>query len=141
MTEDYIEYEVEKILGKRTINGKIEYKVKWLNYPLEESTWEPITNLDNSKEMVRKFEHSLSKKNIIEETIYEINCISNISIKSILSIQSINSELFAVVAYKEKKEQKCKKGILRTSILKKYRPILLIDYYERNAKFSENYSV
>ena len=78
MTEDYIEYEVEKILGKRTINGKIEYKVKWLNYPLEESTWEPITNLDNSKEMVRKFEHSLSKKNIIEETIYEINCISNI---------------------------------------------------------------
>lgn len=141
MTEDYIEYEVEKILGKRTINGKIEYKVKWLNYPLEESTWEPITNLDNSKEMVRKFEHSLSKKNIIEETIYEINCISNISIKSILSIQSINSELFAVVAYKEKKEQKCKKGILRTSILKKYRPILLIDYYEKNAKFSENYSV
>ena len=141
MTEDYFEYEVEKILGKRTINGKIEYKVKWLNYPLEESTWEPITNLDNSKEMVRKFEHSLSKKNIIEETIYEINCISNISIKSILSIQSINSELFAVVAYKEKKEQKCKKGILRTSILKKYRPILLIDYYERNAKFSENYSV
>lgn len=141
MTEDYIEYEVEKILGKRTINGKIEYKVKWLNYPLEESTWEPITNLDNSKEMVRKFEHSLSKKNIIEETIYEINCISNISIKSILSIQSINSELFAVVAYKEKKDQKCKKGILRTSILKKYRPILLIDYYEKNAKFSENYSV
>lgn len=141
MTEEYNEYEVEKILGKRTINGKIEYKVKWLNYPLEESTWEPIRNLENSREIVSKFEQSLLKKNIIEETIYEINCISNISIKSILSIQSINSELFAVVSYKEKKEQKCKKGILRTSILKKYRPILLIDYYEKNAKFSENYFV
>ena len=34
MTEDYIEYEVEKILGKRTINGKIECNAYNINSDL-----------------------------------------------------------------------------------------------------------
>jgi hypothetical protein len=32
---------VEKILGKRTRKGKVEYKVKWQGYTVKEATWEP----------------------------------------------------------------------------------------------------
>ena len=31
----------EKILKHRNRNGKVEYLVKWLNYPKNQSTWEP----------------------------------------------------------------------------------------------------
>ena len=51
-----IEYEVEKIKDKRVKNGRIEYLIKWLNYTDEESTWEPIENLNNSKLLVEEYE-------------------------------------------------------------------------------------
>ena len=34
------EYEVEKIVDKRTKNGKEKYKIKWVGYSMSECTWE-----------------------------------------------------------------------------------------------------
>ena len=52
------EYEVEKIIDKRYINGKLEYKIKWVGYPMSECTWEPVRNLANVKPMIKEFENS-----------------------------------------------------------------------------------
>jgi hypothetical protein len=40
-------YQVEKILARRIDEktNEFEYKVKWVNYPTEEATWEPTTSL------------------------------------------------------------------------------------------------
>lgn len=39
-------YTVEEILDKRvTRKGVVEYQVKWKDYPVDESTWEPFKNL------------------------------------------------------------------------------------------------
>lgn len=39
-------YTVEKILDKRvTKNGKHEYLVKWVGWSINESTWQPESNL------------------------------------------------------------------------------------------------
>ena len=39
------EYEVEDILDSRVCRGSTEYLVKWLGYPIFESTWEPASHL------------------------------------------------------------------------------------------------
>jgi len=49
-------YEVEKILDKSFSNGKIKYLIKWVGYPKEESTWEPLENLSNILEMITDYE-------------------------------------------------------------------------------------
>jgi reverse transcriptase-like protein/integrase-like protein/chromodomain-containing protein len=55
------EYEVEKILKKRSKNGKTEYLVKWKDYSEEESTWEPTENL-HCPEAVAKFKLDQKKR-------------------------------------------------------------------------------
>ena len=52
------EYEVEAILNKRIIRKKPQYLIKWTGYPLYDSTWEPLENLTNAKEMVKDFERN-----------------------------------------------------------------------------------
>ena len=47
---------VEAILNKRVKNNQIEYLIKWEGYPIEEATWEPVRNLSNVKDMIRRFE-------------------------------------------------------------------------------------
>jgi hypothetical protein len=38
-------YELEGLIGKRTVNGRAEYLVKWSGYPESESTWEAAKQL------------------------------------------------------------------------------------------------
>ena len=58
---DQQEYEVERILDKRTRRRRIEYLVKWAGYELHDATWEPIDNLENAQDAVRDFEDSLTE--------------------------------------------------------------------------------
>ena len=131
---DTIEYAVEKIIGKRMVNDKKEYKIKWENYSMEESTWEPIENLTNSQKLVKEFDMKYNKE-ISKEVIEEVDEITNISIKQILTVQDINDQLYAIIRYKKGKENKLKKGLLRTEILARLNPNMLIEFYENNAKF------
>ncbi len=52
------EWEVEEIVGKR-LRGRrkqIEYRVKWVGWPNEHNTWEPVSNLANSAQAIANFE-------------------------------------------------------------------------------------
>ena len=49
------EYEVEEVLDSRLKKGKLEYLVKWSGYTDEYNTWEPVSNLENSKETIEDF--------------------------------------------------------------------------------------
>jgi len=50
------EFEVEKIINKRTVRGKEKFLVRWKEYTAEEDTWENRENLENAKELVEEFE-------------------------------------------------------------------------------------
>ena len=49
------EYEVEDILDYRLSRTGPEYLVKWLGYPVFESTWEPAANLTNCPDILAAF--------------------------------------------------------------------------------------
>ena len=57
-------YNIEEILDRRMIKGKLEYKIKWEGYPLDQSTWEPLENLETAKELVAEYDqlHPFPKK-------------------------------------------------------------------------------
>ena len=129
-------YEVEKIIGKRNVNGKIEYKVKWLGYKMTECTWEPEENLVNVRDLIEKFENKKEKNeyqlnsNNINLNEYKIdNRFMNVS-----TIKVIDNQLYGIVKYNNNgiiEERK-----ILTSELKKVNPFILIQFYESKLKFS-----
>ena len=56
------EFEIEKILNKRTVRGKEKFLVRWKGYTAEEDTWENRENLENAKELVEEFERIYGKE-------------------------------------------------------------------------------
>ena len=49
-------FAAERILKKRKRKGKMQYNVKWLGYPEDQSTWEPEENILD-KRLIEHFEH------------------------------------------------------------------------------------
>jgi len=60
--EEVEEFEVEKILNKRTVRGKEKFLVRWKGYTAEEDTWENRENLENMKELVEEFEREYGEE-------------------------------------------------------------------------------
>ena len=57
--EEKNEWEVEKIVGKKLTNRKVFYNVKWKDYPDEENTWEPLSNLASCPDLISQYEDKL----------------------------------------------------------------------------------
>merc|ERR1712179_294860 len=56
-----LEYEVDKILDKRTSNGKVEYYLSWKNMGPSENSWEHKADM-NCKELIKVFEDMFKEK-------------------------------------------------------------------------------
>ena len=65
-------YEVEKIINFKYYKNKKYYLIKWLSYPISESTWEPKSNLKYINDMLIKFEKEYPKS--IDQNMYNIYC-------------------------------------------------------------------
>jgi hypothetical protein len=65
-------YEVEKIINCKNIRNKKYYLIKWLCYPINQSTWEPKSNLKNLEYMIEEFESKYPYS--IDNFMYNIFC-------------------------------------------------------------------
>lgn len=61
-------YILEKIVSKRTINGKLEYCLKWKDREEIENTWVDA-NINAYKNEIKEYEDSL-KKNVLDHEMY-----------------------------------------------------------------------
>ena len=55
-------YIAEAICGRRTCLGKVQYLIKWKDYPETVNTWEPLTNFPNFKKEIAKHEALYTKE-------------------------------------------------------------------------------
>jgi deoxyuridine 5'-triphosphate nucleotidohydrolase len=56
VVDGHEEFEVEEIIDSRRYRGKIQYLVKWKNFPIEANSWEPSSIMkEDVPEMVKKF--------------------------------------------------------------------------------------
>ncbi|KAI4353858.1 hypothetical protein L6164_002781 [Bauhinia variegata] len=55
-------YEVEAIRAKRVQKGQKQYLIKWLGWPEETNTWEPLRHLSLVRDMIDDFEKSLKSR-------------------------------------------------------------------------------
>jgi len=59
MSEEEDIYEVEELLEKKKLHGKVHYLVKWVGFSASEATWEPISNI--SADTIKEFEQKHAK--------------------------------------------------------------------------------
>lgn len=130
------EYLVEKVIGKRVISNIVYYKIKWEGYSIEESTWEPISNLNNITHLIDEWERenlastkennenqkkgfvlknknnenkndeSFDSKSEKKETYEVIEQIGNRSPISITGAKGINGKIYCLVNFENKKKGK-----------------------------------
>ncbi|EGT41239.1 hypothetical protein CAEBREN_15475 [Caenorhabditis brenneri] len=55
VVQEVEEFSVEGITGFKRENGNLQFQVKWLGYHPYESTWEKLSNLKNSKDLVIEY--------------------------------------------------------------------------------------
>lgn len=67
MSEEEL-YDIEKILDRRFINGRYEYKIKWEGYPMSQCTWEPLDNLYNAEDLVIEYNNEHPFKDPFESS-------------------------------------------------------------------------
>jgi len=118
MTDSFIDnsedelYNVEKILDKKKVGGKVLYKVKWEGYDIDQCTWEPLKNLFNVQKFINEYEkkhkqsnqNSLNKKHKRNSSLSK-NSINNKEKKSEQkSLSKIRSEI--VSNFDSNKKQK-----------------------------------
>src|ERR1700686_2536086 len=53
--EGELEYEVEKVLDSKMVQGKLLYLVDWVGYSPEERTWELAAYLESATDAVNEF--------------------------------------------------------------------------------------
>ena len=83
-------YTVEEVIGRRKKKGKYEYLIKWKDYSINESTWEPMDNLYFIKELVDEYDKSYDAKNSKKKKKGEKKEIIKDKKKMILSNQEAN---------------------------------------------------
>jgi hypothetical protein len=49
-------YEVEAVIGKRGRGARLQYRVKWAGWPVEQASWLPASECDSCAEAVADFE-------------------------------------------------------------------------------------
>ncbi len=138
------EFFVEAIIDKRmNIKGHVEYLVKWEDYAVEDSTWEPLENILNLKPLLEEYEKlkisSMTQNNIsediqMEEILYDLEE-DRIPVK-VLSVKMYNNILICLCEFSESST-----GIIpdpcyvHNSIIREKFPKILIDFYETKIKF------
>ena len=132
-------YEVEKIINCKFYKNKKYYLIKWLCYPILESTWEPKANIKHLSAMLKKFEDNYP--NSVDENMYNIYCsevkkMRKKRSKKVPKNKEIKSGIKSLS--KSKKIEGFSKSELKDSYYEKLKNHLFINFVKRHINKPEN---
>ncbi|CAI2175467.1 19485_t:CDS:1 [Funneliformis geosporum] len=145
------EYEVEKVLDQKVINGNICFEIKWKGYGPEYNTWEPSHNL-NCSELLNHFHYERihkSKKFALERSrqhLQEYNSNTSTIIKNGTSSTQVYKKDIKKITTTGFKETR----IQRSNLVENYnksnsgngnevkRPLTLIERFQQQSQFTSN---
>lgn len=142
---------VERIEGRKEINGTMFYLVKWDGWPQSHNTWEPESNLGNIKFMIDEFNRKTDEGELTEECLNalkekQLNDSSFGSFRfgdvplRLLQLEVVHSDgveqdINCVVAWAQRRNgEQPKNSIVTNSTLKSRSPLVLIDYFESKVR-------
>ncbi|VEN46849.1 unnamed protein product [Callosobruchus maculatus] len=137
------EFSVEKILDKRTRNGKTEYLLKWKGYNEEDNTWEPEENLD-CPDLIAAFEAQFEiaapsggedadkskRKNIVEDNRPR-GFDRGLEPEKIVGATDASGELMFLMMWKDCKEA----DLVPANQVNARCPEVVISYYEKKIQW------
>ncbi|XP_045509907.1 histone-lysine N-methyltransferase SUV39H2-like [Colias croceus] len=112
--QDRKEFIVESILDFKFQNGLEYFYIKWKGWPDSENTWEPIENLDNCPEILRKF--LLEKEELYCERFEKLE--NELSFDNLLSEENLITRIdeFENFSHFELKEKLILKYLIMISL-------------------------
>lgn len=135
------EYIVENIVSRKISRGKVFYEVKWKDYDEIFNTWEPLSNLKNSMNLVSEFEDKYEQNENkiipIKETKKGHFRKGDIAERIISCKPNKNkNQFFFEVEFKKRKDgSKPENEILSSQELRVFDPDLILSFYEQNIIF------
>lgn len=147
MAEEEESYEVEEIVDKRIKEGKVEYFIKWKNYPSSENTWEPVLHLECA-EMINQFESkvcSIDEDEVkLDDTIEDNSEVPihggksgvelGYDIKEIIGGMRLRDQAFLTVLWKQSNTQELvSKDLLVQKYMREY-----LKFMEKRLTFKTN---
>ncbi|KAI9579164.1 hypothetical protein GQX74_014781 [Glossina fuscipes] len=131
LDENSQEYYVERVEGKRTINGRVEYLLKWAGYDSSENTWEPVENL-NCPDLVADFEETAFENEFLDETEAESKQV--LEPLKILGVTLIQKRLIFLMQWKDEE------GLSFLSAAEAYSkyPQIVIKFYEERVVWNSD---
>jgi hypothetical protein len=79
-------YEVDRILAQRGRGRNMRYLVLWKGYPLWESTWEPLVNVQSADQALKDFHRNA-------DNTFQMDHIDAVSTKSLYTLSLLGIEL------------------------------------------------
>lgn len=121
-------YSVEKILGRRINQGKVDYLLKWSGYPDSQHSWETADNV--TKDLLVEFEEDYLTNKMISESTKELILLPDTPIKILDIRKTENGKLEYMVQWKTLSSL----DWIPDDIPKTGYPHLVIQFYERITK-------
>uniref|UniRef100_A0A1B0A3S2 Chromo domain-containing protein n=1 Tax=Glossina pallidipes TaxID=7398 RepID=A0A1B0A3S2_GLOPL len=100
LDENSQEYIVERVEGKRIVNGCVQYLLKWAGYDSSANTWEPVENL-NCPGLVARFEETAFENEFLDEMEAESESREGLEPLKILGLTLIQKRLIFLMQWKD----------------------------------------
>uniref|UniRef100_A0A1B0FKV9 Chromo domain-containing protein n=1 Tax=Glossina morsitans morsitans TaxID=37546 RepID=A0A1B0FKV9_GLOMM len=131
LDENPQEYIVERVEGKRIVDGRVQYLLKWSGYDSSANTWEPVENL-NCPDLVARFEETAFENEFLDEI--EAESRQGLEPLKILGLTLIQKRLIFLMQWKDEEGLSF---LTAAEAYSKY-PQLVIKFYEERVMWDSD---